>query len=96
MTYLLLAYISVLFVAGTLMFTSLTKLTELAFVNNREYPGGPVTWYNMVGGFDSWTTMEDVAYFIAEILSDGLLVRNLSTSALHFISHERCSFIVHG
>lgn len=77
MTYLLLAYIVALFIAGSLMFMSLTKLTELAFVNNREYPGGPVNWYNVGGGgYDVWTTIEDVAYFIAEILSDGLLVRS--------------------
>lgn len=72
--WLLLSFTTVMFILGTIHIGTNTKVTELAFIDNRNFPGGPNGYLasnynaaphpivNVMGSMSLW-------------LADGLLVR---------------------
>ena len=74
---LLIAFVTVLFVTGTIAFSGSSKLIELMFVDNRNYPSGPSGWWIDVGQFTSWIVLSDAGYYFSEALADGLLVSDV-------------------
>ncbi|KAI0649025.1 hypothetical protein C8Q79DRAFT_488197 [Trametes meyenii] len=70
---LLLVYVFALFALGTINFAGNTRITQLMFIDNRAYPGGPNAWfkanYNNVNVTDG-----NAAYIIANFMADGLLL----------------------
>ncbi|KAI0359767.1 hypothetical protein OH77DRAFT_1434208 [Trametes cingulata] len=69
----LLVYIFMLFAMGTVNVACNTRMTQLMFIDNRGYPGGPNAWF-----FTFYSTgvniAGDVAYIVANFLADGLLL----------------------
>ena len=59
---------------GTLNLACNTRITQLEFIDNRNYPGGPNAWLFTFYS-DGVNTTGNVSYVIANFLADGLLVR---------------------
>lgn len=76
-TYGMLAYITALLIQDTLGSAAQMCILEQAYVNNRNYPGGPGT-YETNGVSLSVTMMGSSAYVVNVWFVDGLLVRVLS------------------
>jgi hypothetical protein len=70
----LLGFSTVLLATGSAVFAVSTKVLELMFVDNRNYPGGPALWYVEVGQTTSWIVASNAAYFFSEMFADGFLV----------------------
>ncbi|KAI9066255.1 hypothetical protein FKP32DRAFT_1674001 [Trametes sanguinea] len=72
-SWFLFAYVFVLFLMGTLNLAGNTKMTQLMFIDNRAYPGGPSAWF-----FDNYdnpnNTAGNASYIIANFFADGLLL----------------------
>ncbi|EIN05445.1 hypothetical protein PUNSTDRAFT_122359 [Punctularia strigosozonata HHB-11173 SS5] len=66
--------ITVLLGTGSTVFAASTKLLELMFVDNRNYPGGVNSWYEDVGQTTSWIVLSNAAYFFSEMFADGFLL----------------------
>lgn len=62
-----------LFAMGTVNLACNTKMTELMFIDNRGYPGGPNGWF-IAYYSEGVNTAGNVAYIVANFLADGLLV----------------------
>ena len=62
-----------LFAMGTVNLACNTKMTELMFIDNRGYPGGPNGWF-IAYYSEGVNTAGNVAYSVANFLADGLLV----------------------
>lgn len=73
-----LVFVTVLLGTGTVAFAGSTKLIELMFVDNRNYPSGPSGWWIDVGQFTSWIVLSDAGYYFSEALADGLLVSDVA------------------
>ena len=73
----LLTFVSLLFVMGTLNFACNTRITQLEFIDNRNFPGGPNAWLFTFYSIGVNTT-GNAAYVIAYFLADALLVRKLT------------------
>ena len=73
----LLTFVSLLFVMGTLNFACNTRITQLEFIDNRNFPGGPNAWLFTFYSIGVNTT-GNAAYVIANFLADALLVRKLT------------------
>lgn len=70
---ILLAFISVLFVLGTLFVFSLAEFTQLAFIVDRDFPGGPAAYEKAM----FWIPVDElgvVVFVMGNWLMDGLLV----------------------
>ncbi|KAG2090626.1 uncharacterized protein F5147DRAFT_764413 [Suillus discolor] len=67
----LLIYITTTFILSTLFMAGLADFTQLAFIQYRNYPGGPSAFENVSMPMDNIT---DVCGFLTMILSDGLVV----------------------
>ncbi|KAG9307914.1 hypothetical protein JVU11DRAFT_9668 [Chiua virens] len=69
---LFLIYVCVMFIFGTLFLASNSQFTQLAFVNNRGYPGGPSAYEEQMFsiGVDE---ISNVSYVLANWLADVLL-----------------------
>ncbi|KAJ7253097.1 hypothetical protein C8J57DRAFT_1184552 [Mycena rebaudengoi] len=72
-TCLFLLYISIEFILGTLLMGSTAKYTQLAFIENRNFPGGPGAYE--VGMFSIPVGMlGHVAFVLTNLFSDALVV----------------------
>lgn len=71
-----LVIVFLIFFFGTLFNGAMMKYTQLAFVENRNYPGGPNSYENDMF-YIPVNTMGDVAFSLSSWLCDGLLVRTL-------------------
>ncbi len=71
----LLLFISTLFAMGTINLACNTKMTQLMFIDNRGFPGGPNAWFFAFYS-DGINTAGNASYIIANFLTDGLLVRS--------------------
>lgn len=80
-----LIYVCVMFVFGSLFLGSNSQFTQLAFINNRGYPGGPSQYEEQMFSI-SVDEISNVSYVLANWLADSLLVW-LSISLLHFKRH---------
>ncbi|KAL0058280.1 hypothetical protein AAF712_015051 [Marasmius tenuissimus] len=72
-----LIYISIMAISGTLYVASNTRTIELAYVFNRNFPEGPAA-YNLYIFSEPITVLGVAAYFIANWMSDALLLWRLS------------------
>lgn len=70
----LIAYISTIVLLGTLFMGSLAEFTQLAFVDNRNYPGGPAQYETDMFSIPV-DEMGNVSFVLANWLCDGLIVR---------------------
>ena len=78
-SYSLLAYICVIFILGTLGNAGNMKLSELAFVDNRDYPGGPNAYLLEQSSLIKINLMCYAAYIMATWMQDGFLVSSFVT-----------------
>ena len=84
---LLLAFVSILFAMGTVNLACNTRMTQLEFIDNRNFPGGPNAWFFEFYS-DGVNTAGNAAYVIANVLTDGLLVSTTSLDVLIVIDHD--------
>ncbi|EPQ51899.1 hypothetical protein GLOTRDRAFT_21904, partial [Gloeophyllum trabeum ATCC 11539] len=66
-------YVTVMFVLGTLFQASNSQFTQLAYVEDRDFPGGPAV-YEEAMFYIPVDTMGNVAYVLSNWLADGLLM----------------------
>ncbi|KAG1812181.1 uncharacterized protein BJ212DRAFT_1483356 [Suillus subaureus] len=69
----LLIYITTTFIFSTLFMAALADFTQLAFIQYRDYPGGPNAFENNMFGIPV-DNLGNVCGFLTMILSDGLVV----------------------
>lgn len=69
----LLCYILLLIVLGSLFLASSVIVTELAFINHRDFVGGPGTWQEVNFALPV-NIMGNVALVLSSFITDGLLV----------------------
>lgn len=74
-TYGMLIYISSLFILGTIGNASQMRIVQEAYIDNRNYPGGPGA-YDVYDGSVLTNVLGTAAYIINAWLADGLLVRS--------------------
>ena len=72
----LIAYVCLLFATGTLNLACNSRMIQLEFIDNRNFPGGPNAWL-LVFYSDGINTTGNAAYIVANFLAVGLLVRHL-------------------
>lgn len=72
--YCMLVYISCLFVSGSVGNGAQMHLLELAYVDDRNYPGGPGAYETFNGSVAS-SVISTAAYMVNAWFADGLLVR---------------------
>lgn len=82
-SWFLVGFIFLLFLMGTINLACNTKMNQLMFIDNRDFPGGPNAWFftNYNSGIN---TAGNAAYIIANFLADGLLVRQSRCLAAPF------------
>ena len=68
-----LVYITVQFILATLFQASSARFTQLAFINNRDYPGGPGA-YELSFFYIPVDMLGNAAYVLSNWLADALLV----------------------
>jgi hypothetical protein len=75
-----LSFNTLLFTLGTINLACSIRFNENAWINEREYPGGPFS-YMIEQGSLPFMTLGNTASILASFLSDGLLVclRNISS-----------------
>ncbi|KAJ6490171.1 hypothetical protein DFH09DRAFT_1208884 [Mycena vulgaris] len=69
-----LVYISLLFVLGTIYLATTTLATQLSYVQNHNFPGGPAAYNNFVLFSEPVGILSNVSYILANWMADGLLV----------------------
>ncbi|KAI0749659.1 hypothetical protein C8Q80DRAFT_1101643 [Daedaleopsis nitida] len=69
----LVAFTIIMFAMGTLNFACNTRMTELMFIDNRAFPGGPMAWF-ITNYADGVNTAGNAGYIIANFFADGLLL----------------------
>lgn len=69
----LLAFVSVIFTLGTLFMGAQAKFTQQAFIENRNFPGGPAA-YEEVMYSDPVDEIANVCFIVGNWLMDGFLV----------------------
>ncbi|KAG2154463.1 uncharacterized protein EDB93DRAFT_1327010 [Suillus bovinus] len=67
----LLVYITITFILSTLFMAALADFTQLAFIQYRNFPGGPSAYENVSMPIDN---LSDICGFLTMIMSDGLVV----------------------
>lgn len=72
----LLSYILLLIALGSIFLASSVIVTELAFINHRDFVGGPGTWQELNFALPV-NIMGNVALVLSSFITDGLLVRLL-------------------
>ncbi|KAG6826140.1 hypothetical protein H0H92_000995 [Tricholoma furcatifolium] len=75
----LIAYISALFICSTLFIAANSEMTRLAFVDNRNFPGGPSAYEELMFSIPV-DNLGNVVFVIANWLADGLMVSAPSSS----------------
>lgn len=85
----LITFIWILFVMGTINFACNTRMTQLMFIDNRAFPGGPMAWF-MTNYGNGVNTAGNAGYIIANFLADALLVSS-SSSCLASSSLKLCT-----
>ncbi|EPQ55666.1 hypothetical protein GLOTRDRAFT_10171, partial [Gloeophyllum trabeum ATCC 11539] len=65
--------ITVMFILGTLYFASATRTNEMEFIENRNYPGGPVAWASAAFSIPI-NLLGVIVYVLANWLADGLML----------------------
>ena len=68
-----LLYVCVMFAFGSLFLGSNSKFTQLAFINNRGYPGGPSAYEEQMFSITA-DEVGNVSYVLSNWLADSLLV----------------------
>ncbi|KAM5531778.1 hypothetical protein V8D89_014548 [Ganoderma adspersum] len=68
-----LAFIFVLFAMGTIDVACNTRMTQLMFIDNRAYPGGPNAWFSAFYSIGV-NTAGNTSYVVANALADGVLL----------------------
>lgn len=68
-----LIYITTMFIMGTLFMAACAEMTQLSFVDNRNYSGGPAQYESDMFSIPV-DNLGNVAYVVANWLADGLLV----------------------
>jgi hypothetical protein len=71
----LLIYITVSFLLGTLFMIALAAFTQMAFIDDRNYPGGPSAFENNMFSIPV-DNAGNAAFVLSNWLSDALLVSN--------------------
>ncbi|TDL20998.1 hypothetical protein BD410DRAFT_695577, partial [Rickenella mellea] len=66
----------ILFILGTIIIATNTKLMEQAFIDDRNIPGGPLGWLEQYYG-EPLVIFGNAAYITANFLADGLLIYRL-------------------
>ncbi|KAG6810538.1 hypothetical protein H0H92_011425 [Tricholoma furcatifolium] len=69
----MIAYISALFICSTLFIAANSEMTRLAFVDNRNFPGGPSAYEEVMFSIPV-DNLGNVVFVIANWLADGLMV----------------------
>ena len=65
---------------GTLNFACNTRMNQLEFIDNRNFPGGPNAWFFSFYSYGV-NTAGNVGYIVANFFADGLLVSLLRPCA---------------
>lgn len=92
-TWILLTYISVMFILGTLYVASSSKSAELTFIDDRNFPGGPAA-FEIVNFSIPINFMGSVVFVIANWLADALMVCILALLNLHISMKSNSSGVV--
>ena len=86
-----------MFVTGTVNFACNTRVTQLMFIDNRGFPGGPMAWF-----FANYpmNTAGNAGYVVANFFADALLVStccgskemilNMGTALAYLPGVEHC------
>ena len=69
----LLTLITLLFALATVNMACNTRMNQLEFIDNRNFPGGPNAWFFTFYSLGV-NTAGNAAYVVANVLTDGLLV----------------------
>ena len=69
----LVSFIWVMFATGAINLACTTRMTQLMFIDNRAFPGGPNAWFN-ANYSNGANTAGNAAYIIANFFADSLLV----------------------
>jgi len=77
----LLIYISIIFFLGTLFMCSLAAFTQMAFIDDRNYPGGPSAFENEMFSIPV-DNVGNAAFTLSNWFCDALLVSSSATIAL--------------
>ncbi|RPD60192.1 hypothetical protein L226DRAFT_571168 [Lentinus tigrinus ALCF2SS1-7] len=72
-SWFLVAFVLAMFVTGTVNFACNTRMTQLMFVNNRGFDGGPMAWFFANYAMDT-NTAGNAGYVIGNFLADALLL----------------------
>ncbi|KAI0028701.1 hypothetical protein K488DRAFT_57979 [Vararia minispora EC-137] len=72
--YALLAYVFVIYSLGLIGNSANMKWVELCFIENRDYPGGPIAYFNEQGSFVMPNLLSLGAYIVATWMQDGFLL----------------------
>lgn len=70
-----LAYITCIFILGTLYMISAAGMTQLAFINDRNFPGGPSNFEKIMFSVPI-DGLGNVCFVLAEWFSESLMVSN--------------------
>lgn len=68
-----LAYITVMFILGTLFVSSSSRVAQMTFVDDRDYPGGPVAWAAAAFSIPA-NLLGNVTFTLANWLADALMI----------------------
>ncbi|TBU51881.1 hypothetical protein BD310DRAFT_890234 [Dichomitus squalens] len=66
-------FISLLFAMGTVNLACNTRMTQLMFIDNRAFPGGPNAWFFAFYSLGT-NTAGNASYVVANALADGVLL----------------------
>ena len=95
MTWFNLGFVTIMFVMSLLLAASTGSTCVSAFVDNRNYPGGPDVWINFAGAQDRANTIQAVSLIIPMSMADGLLVNCFSLESEHSLTRT-CRHIGRG
>ena len=87
--YFFLVYVCVMFTLGSLFLGSNSQFTQLAFINDRDFPGGPNAWEVAMFSI-SVDEISNVSFVLADWCSTALMVSLALDS--HMLIPHRCRF----
>ncbi|KLO07054.1 hypothetical protein SCHPADRAFT_922993 [Schizopora paradoxa] len=70
------AFICVLFVLGTTQFATNSRYYQMMWIDNRDFPGGPIAFFTSQFSIPS-NTVGGVAFILSDFLADSILVYRL-------------------
>lgn len=82
-----LVYVCVIFTLGSLFMGSISQFTQLAFINDRNFPGGPSAWEVEMFSINV-DEISNVSFVLADWCATALMVSFSRDSHIIIISHK--------